>query len=163
MNTLIVYASLHGCTKKCAIKLSQFLLGKVTVKNFNDLKNIDFFKYSNIIIGGSIHTGYINPQITQFCEQNLKTLLSKNIGMFLCFMDTENKFIFYLNRSFPSKLIKVAKVKGHFGGEIDFKKLTLFERMYIEKVINMNQSISKINNKSIIEFSERMNKFISAN
>ena len=54
MNTLIVYASLHGCTKKCALQLSKHLIGKTNLHNLKDAINIDLSKYSNIIIGGSM-------------------------------------------------------------------------------------------------------------
>ncbi len=163
MNTLVVYASLHGCTKKCATYISKYLIGKIKIINIKDEKNINFSEFSNIIIGGSIHTGHINPLIYNFCQQNLRLLVNKNIGIFLCFLDNEDKFEYYLFKSFPTELLKHVKVKSHFGGEINYKKLTFFEKLYIEKTTKINNSVSKINNRSIIKFCDQMNKFIGAN
>jgi menaquinone-dependent protoporphyrinogen oxidase len=163
MNTLIVYASLHGCTKKCALKLSQHFIGKTTLVNLKVPNSIDLTKYSNVIIGGSIHTGHINPSIKNFFAKNINILLSKNIGLFLCFMDDKKKFEYYLNKSFPEEIIKSSKVCGYFGGELNFYKMTYFEKLYIRKTTNIQKSVSKINENSILDFCNKMNKFIGAN
>lgn len=163
MNTLIVYASLHGCTKKCAIHISKYLIGKIKIINIKDEKNVYLSEFTNIIIGTSIHTGYINPLIYNFCKKNLDLLVNKNIGVFLCFLDNENKFEYYLSKSFPHELLKYVKAKSYFGGEINYSKLTFFEKFYIEKTAKINNSVSKIKNQSIIKFCDQMNKFIGAN
>lgn len=163
MNTLIVFASLHGCTKKFANKVSENLDGNITLVNLKESCTVNLDCFSTIIIGGSIHAGYINPCIQLFCERNLDILLAKNIGLFLCFMDSEEKFNYYLNKSFPPELTKIASAKEYFGGELDFEKLTFFEKLFIERTTKIKKSVSKINYDSISKFCNIMNVFVTAN
>ncbi|MFC2137313.1 flavodoxin domain-containing protein [Bacteroidota bacterium] len=163
MNTLIVYASLHGCSKKCAYLITNLLEGNTELVNLKKEYNIDFNKYSNIIIGGSIHTGHINPSIKEFCNKYEKQLMLKNLGVYLCFMDPIEKGDYYIFNSFSDKFVDHIKVKGYFGGEFDFDKMTFFEKLFIQKTTKINQSISKIDPKKIQSFCIQMNALICSN
>jgi|SRR3972149_8151695 len=163
MNTLVVFASIHGCTKKCAQLVAKKIIGKTCVINLKTTDINDLNNFSNIIIGGSIHTGHINPRIKLFFDKFLESLKNKNIGFFLCFMDSENKFEEYIKKSMPAELLNSVKVKGYFGGELDFKKMTFFEKLYIQKTTHIKSSVSNINKSSINDFCDKMNKFIGSN
>ena len=163
MNTLIVYASIHGCTKKCAYLITNLLEGNYELINLRNEYIIDFTKFKNVIIGGSIHTGHINPRIKEFCDKYENELLKKNIGVYLCFMDPIEKGDYYISSSFSNKFIEHIKVRGYFGGEFDFDKMTFFEKLFIQKTTKVNQSISKIDPKEIQNFCLKMNALISSN
>ncbi len=163
MNTLIVYASLHGCSIKCAKILSKLLEGNIDIVNLKKEYSIDFTKYSTIIVGGSIHTGHINPSIKKFCNENENEILSKNLAVYLCFMDPTSKGDYYISHSFSPNLVKHIKVKGYFGGEFNFNKMTFFEKFYIQKTTKINHSVSKIDVKKIQSFSIKMNTIICSN
>ena len=82
-NTLIVFASNHGTVEKCARELFRQIEGKVDICN---LKRRDFLPdlsgYEAIIVGGSIHNGKIQEEISSFCDENLEMLASKRLGFF---------------------------------------------------------------------------------
>lgn len=163
MNTIIVYASLHGCTKKCAHMLSRLLEGKTDVINIKKNIDVDLSKYNTIIIGGSIHTGHINPSIDFFVTKHQNELIKKNLGVFLCFMDPISKGDYYFKKSFPDKIVNHVSVKGYFGGEFNFDKLTFFEKLFVKKTTNIDCSVTKIYEQQIHDFSARINNFICAN
>jgi len=163
MNTLIIYASLHGCAKKCAFLVTNLLEGNYKLINLKKEYEVDFSKYKNIIIGGSIHTGHINPCIKDFCKKHENELVKKNIGVYLCFMDPVEKGDYYISSSFSQKFVNHIKIKGYFGGEFDFDKMTFFEKLFVQKTTKINQSISKIDPKKIQNFCLKMNALISSN
>lgn len=162
MNTLIIYATLHGTTEKCAFKLAKILHGNIKTINLSNLENIELEKYSNVIIGGSIHVGHPNPRILKFCNENLNELLKKNIGLFLCFMEKFTKGDEYLHKSFPLMLIQHAKATGFFGGELIFPKLSAFEKKIVTR-IGVKKTVTKVRLKEIIKFGLLMNRFIISN
>jgi menaquinone-dependent protoporphyrinogen oxidase len=86
MNTLIVYATKYGCAEKCAMELSKEFDGNVEVINLKENKRIDLVEYENVIIGGSVYIGKIQKEVADFINQNLKELLNKSIGLFICGM-----------------------------------------------------------------------------
>jgi menaquinone-dependent protoporphyrinogen oxidase len=78
MTTLIVYASKHGCTEKCAHKLQERITGEVEMLNLKKPVTFSPEKYDMIIIGGSIHAGKIQKRIKKFCLNHLDVLKKKN-------------------------------------------------------------------------------------
>ena len=61
----IVYATTHGCTEKCVLKVKAGLSGEI--QSFNIKKNLkpQIDGYETILIGGSIHAGRIQKFITE--------------------------------------------------------------------------------------------------
>jgi menaquinone-dependent protoporphyrinogen oxidase len=162
MNTLIIYATIHGTTEKCAFKLTEILCGNIKTINLSSNEQIDLQKYSSIIIGGLIHAGHLNPRIFKFCTDNLQELLNKNIGLFLCFMERCTKGDEYLHKSFPPSLIQKAKATGYFGGELKYEKLSFFEKKIVSR-LGVNKSVTKVKIEEIIKFGMLMNRFINSN
>jgi len=77
MSTLIVYASSHGCTEKCAQKVSDQLASKSYLLNLKRSNPDDLNRYDTILIGGSIHVGKMQKAVKKFCENHLDGLLQK--------------------------------------------------------------------------------------
>lgn len=157
MDTLIVYASKHGCTEKCANLLKEKLDGKVYVVNLKDSNEIDLSKYDKVIIGGSIYVGKIQKEVSKFSSENLETLKGKQVGLFICGMQSEEAIEKGLNENFPKELLKTAKAKGYFGGEFVFDKLGFMEKQIVKKVAKVNSDKSNILNSNIFKFAEIMN------
>jgi menaquinone-dependent protoporphyrinogen oxidase len=165
MNTLIVYASKHGTAEKCALELSQKLLGKVDLCNLKSGKIPEISQYTRIIIGGSIYVGKIQKEVREFCLKDLSQLKQKKVGLFLCCMN-KNAFEAQLNSSFPQELISSAVVRENFGGEFKFKEMNFIERAatrMVSKVLSKkNPSITEIDMKKdgSFLFQDNINKFI---
>lgn len=157
MNTLIAYASKHGCTEKCAELLSKELNDKVEIVNLKNTKNIDISKYDKVIIGGSIYMGRIQNVVTEFCANNLDGLTEKPIGLYICGMQESETINTELDQSFPSGLISVAVAKECLGGEFIFDKMSFMEKMIVKMVSKVSSNKSSISKETIHKFSHAMN------
>jgi menaquinone-dependent protoporphyrinogen oxidase len=152
MKTGIFYATTHGCTEKCALKLQAGLSGEIKIFNIKKNPKLQIDTYDTILIGGSIHAGRIQKSIQKFCEKHLNVLLKKKIGLFVCCMEKGEKAEEQLKNSFPPELLDHAKAKGCFGGAFDFDKMNFIEKAIIKKVANIDHSISSISEESIQKF-----------
>jgi len=122
MKTIIIYATKYGYTQDCVNELKQQLKGDVLAVNIltDTISNLDAF--DNVIIGGSIYMGQIQKKLKGFCEKNLSTLLTKNVGLFLCSGLPEN-FEQNLATAFPQELLDRAVSMECFGGELRMDKM----------------------------------------
>ncbi|WFA09360.1 flavodoxin domain-containing protein [Tissierella sp. Yu-01] len=157
MDTLIVYASKHGCTEKCAELLSKELIGKVDIINLKKAMYTDISKYDKVIIGGSIYIGKIQKEVTEFCSKNLDKLKKKRIGLFICAMQGADIINTELNSNFNSELIKIADAKECFGGEFIFERMNFLEKFIVKKVSKVTSSKSNILEGNIHKLAQAMN------
>lgn len=152
MKALIIYMSTHGTTEKIVDRLSTLLgYNTSTIINLKDQDVPDLNDYDTIIIGGSVYAGKIQKKIRNYCESNLDELLEKQLGLFMCYMDTENE-VQEFEQSFPTELITHAKAKGYFGGELDFNKMNFVEKFVAKRVAGFSKSVSRINSQAINHF-----------
>jgi menaquinone-dependent protoporphyrinogen oxidase len=155
--TLIVYATKHGCTEKCAGKLGAALFGEVTTLNAKNARKIDLADYGSIAVGGSIHAGRVQRSVRDFCARNLKVLEGKRLGLFLCHMEEGQKAAEQFVAAFPKELVVVATAKGLFGGEFDFDRMNWLEKAMIKKIAKVTASVSKIDEENIAAFARALN------
>lgn len=169
MSTLIVYATKHGSSKGCAVKLSEKLFGKVDLINLKESGISNLEAYDKVVIGGSIYAGRIQKEISDFCLNDLSILKQKKIGLFICCM-IKNSEEAQINNSFPEDLIANAVVKESFGGEFKFKDMSFAEKIITKMVSkalskkddsmgisDMKNDISTISEEKINEFALLMN------
>lgn len=151
MSYLVVYMSQHGTTQKLATYLSQELDDKVRLVNLANEAMPDIESWSTVIIGGSIHMGQIQKKIRQFCELNEKQLLLKRLGLFLCFMNTEEGAVEF-DTAFPVSLRTHAVAHGLFGGELLLEKMNFLERLMVKAVRGVKESVSVVDEDAVEEF-----------
>lgn len=156
MNTLIVYATKHGCSESCAMMLCKQLTGNVELYNLKEKRVPVLAEYDRVIIGGSIHMGKIQKEVHDFCTKNMDILLDKKIGLFVCGMLFE-KADEELNNSFPKELSTRAIAKEFFGGDYRFNRMNYLDRLVVKQVAKVNNDISQIKEENIIRFAALMN------
>ena len=167
MKTLIVYATKHGCTEKCAEELSGLLEGEVNLCNLKKEPFVDISQYDVVIIGGSIYAGRIQNEVRNFCEDKMNFLDNKRIGLFICCLFEGEKAETQILSSFPKELLEKAISKQCFGGEFNLSGMNFFEKIIVRMVTktgneSKNKDIkdmpSKIISKNIRLMAETMNK-----
>lgn len=161
MKTLIAYSTTHGCTEKTARELKQYLGGNVILVNLKLDEKPELKRFDRVIIGGSIHAGQIQKRVKVFCQINLEELKSKELGLFICCMETGETAQKQFSEAFPEELQQMAKSTACFGGEFNFEKMNFFEKMIVKKVAHVKESTSNINPESIKKFSTRMNQIFN--
>lgn len=156
MKVAIVYCSKHGATEK-VVKL----IGEKQTENdvyfFNLLKNPapEVKEFDRIIIGGPIYFGMIQNPIKDFCKQNSRALLKKELGLFVCCMLVEQQSELFEN-AFPDKLRLHSKANACFGWELIVENLNFFEKLIVQKVANTHGG-SHINFREIERFVNKLN------
>jgi menaquinone-dependent protoporphyrinogen oxidase len=158
MKNLIIYATKHGTTEKCAKKLAAYLHGNTTLLNIDKEKLTDINNYDTVIVGGSIHASHIQKSIRKFCAVNLKYLTGKRLGIFICNMMEGNAAVYEFETAFSDELRERALAKGIFGGELIFEKMNFFERYITKRVKRIYDSKSTLNEHAIINFANVLNK-----
>ncbi len=156
MNTLILYMSHHGTTRK-VVDMLVHGIGSATTHSIDLEKHEDpeLAGFDTIIIGGSIHMGQIQSRIKRFCEQHRQELLSKRLGLFLCFMNQElgqQEF----DNAYPQELRNHAVAQGLFGGELLVEKMKFIEKFIIRMVAKETRSRSQLNYDAINRFIQVM-------
>ncbi|MFC1538496.1 flavodoxin domain-containing protein [Candidatus Latescibacterota bacterium] len=156
MNTLILFASRHGCAETCAHKLKEELSERTDILNVKKQSQINLSQYDTVIIGGSIHAGKIQKSIRKFCQKNLSILKSKKIGLYICCMEEGEKATQQFNDAFPTELTEHATATGLFGGAFSFEKMNFIERYIIKKIAKIDKNITKISEEKISNFADQM-------
>ena len=132
MKTLIIYASKHGCTEKCSRLLMDKLNGEVKIVDIKKESVPELALFDNIIIGGSVYIGKIQKEVKQFCLKNISALKKKKLGFFICCMSENDIAEKEIDTSFPEELLTNAVARGYFGGEFIFKKMNVFEKIFVK-------------------------------
>jgi menaquinone-dependent protoporphyrinogen oxidase len=157
MKTVIIYTTKHGCTENCATKLKDGLNGEIDLVNLKKISKINWENYNTIIIGGSIHAGKIQSKIKKFCQNHLKELLNKKLGLFLCCMEEGDTAEKQFNEAYPGELKDHATAIGIFGGEFNFERMNFIERAIIKKIAKVDHNVSKLSEENIKDFIQKMN------
>jgi menaquinone-dependent protoporphyrinogen oxidase len=156
-NTLIIYASRHGCTEHAVEILQKQLSGDKKCYNLKDKPNVSFAAYDRVIVGGSIHAGKIQRSVKNFCKKYQESLVEKQLGLFICCMDNE-KALEQFNNAYPQPLRDHALAAGLFGGAFCFERMNFIEKAIIKKISGLEDSVDKLNIKSISEFVQMMER-----
>lgn len=156
-NTLIVFASQHGTTRKCAQELFEALDGRVDLCDLTKRAILpDISIYDTVIIGGSIYSGVIQESISTFCNTNAEILQQKKLGLFITCMYSGKKAQAQLDAAFPSGISKKALVRSYFGGEINKSKLSFWERIIANQMIEKENLILHLSTDKIYQFAEKL-------
>jgi menaquinone-dependent protoporphyrinogen oxidase len=151
MSTLILYMSHHGTTHN-VVEYLKNKLGHGT-HSFNLEKHgvPELSAYDTVIVGGSIHIGQIQPGVKRFCELHKDELLTKRLGLFICFMNKELGLEEFRN-AFSRELRDHAHAHGLFGGELLVDKMSFMEKFIVRMVRKQNQSQSQLDYPAIEKF-----------
>lgn len=156
MKYLIVYKSRHGTTRKVVQQLVEGLApAEVTTVDLGEQRAPDLNLFDAIIIGGSIHAGQIQKDITKFCRENRSFLLAKPLGVFICFMNKKDGET-ELRNAYPFELLQHATANGLFGGELLFDKMNFLEKLIVRKVSGVTKTVSALDEEAIRNFILKM-------
>jgi menaquinone-dependent protoporphyrinogen oxidase len=159
---LIAYATRFGTTEKCAHMLADILKKKNLEVELVDLKknkNASPENYDLIAVGGSFLALRMNSLVRKFIKNNLKTLLSTKIGIFVCGADEDWENL--MKKAFPAELLDKAIAKGYFGFEMLWDKMNPMVRGMMQKVSKSTENISKINTENIQKFAGEIIKALT--
>lgn len=152
MNILIAYSTRSGTTAKCANLLAEKLGGA----HVADLKREipDPSKYDMVIVGGALRTGSITGESAQYLRRCEKLLLERPLGLFLC-AGSEDQVEDVFQKDVPGALLRHARCRMSFGGELDPRRARGFEKIIIRMIL---KNAAK-NGTEMRLFPERIDEF----
>lgn len=152
MNYLIIYMSHHGTTEKVAFELMErFGPENTTLVNLENDTVPPLEDFNTVIIGGSVRAGRIQSSLSDFCRKNIRSLLDKRVGLFMCYMN-EDLSEMEFEDSFPRELRAHAVAKGMVGGEFLLERMNILERLAVKKVKGVDESVSRLDHHAIEKF-----------
>ncbi|MFP4478172.1 MAG: flavodoxin domain-containing protein [Candidatus Izemoplasmatales bacterium] len=150
--TLILYKTNKGMTEK----LSNILKQRVETCDLYELNQFNghLDDYTNILLGTPIYIGKIHKKVKMFIDENISTLLKKNVFCFFSGMNFKEEAN-VINLNFNSEL------KNHFtfsylGGSYQFDKMNFLQKMIIRKVSGENKSKEIILEDKLQAFIEKI-------
>tara|TARA_B100000674_G_scaffold446841_1_gene414035 strand:- start:464 stop:985 length:522 start_codon:yes stop_codon:yes gene_type:complete len=167
MNSLIIYSTTDGQTKKICETLKNNSLNKNSYEiiSLNEAFYKEIEKYEKIIIGASIRYGRHNPKVYEFIQNNKHILDRKKSAFFSVNVvarksekntpDT-NPYI----RKFLKKSNWHPKKLGVFAGKIDYPKLGFVNKNVIRFIMFITSGPTNINNTYEFTDWQRVKKFI---
>ncbi len=133
MRTLIVYATKYGTTERCAKLLAEAFHCSVDLANLSKREQPDLHDYNLIVVGSPIYEDRLHPKVQHFCKKNKQILLAGRFACFVCQTKTSSAAQqSYLN-NYDAELLQHALTKANFGGEVNWEKLTLADRVLYGK------------------------------
>ena len=157
MKTIIIYTTKYGSVTKAAEKLIAKLQGKTDIVNLATNPIPDLNDYDAVVLAGSIYMGKVQSKLRKFAEQNLKALLNKKVGLFVCAGEQDPvKQLLQIQNSFPKELFDSALAKETFGYEMDISKFSFFDKLIVKVVGGSKENRSVFDDKKIEEFAKRL-------
>ena len=156
MATLLLYQSLHGTTRKVAMIIaSSWYHDSIQMVDLAQEKVPDLNPFDTVLVGGSIHSGKIQKKVGQFCEALIEQLLTKKVGLFMCFLDAEQGMIEF-EQNFPFALREHALAHGLFGGGLKLEKMGFWVKREGRKAIKDMEALAELNLQAVEDFIQQM-------
>lgn len=156
MKTLIVYASKHGCTEKCAQNLADTIGTEVVLSNLKS-ETPDLANYDGVVIGAPVYAGSVPAVVKKFHTDNLDLLKDKKLGLFIC-CGTVDKGQEMLEAAYPQELRNLAVISKSFGGAVSLEKQNFLIRTLLKNVLKLKESFKAIDSQAITEFAQAWGK-----
>ena len=141
-NTLIVYSSVDGHTKKISSKIAEYLSESenVDLASLSEAKILSLKNYQQIIIGASIRYGNYRKDLFEFIEKNLEDLNEKENAFFsvnvVARKSDKNKAE---SNPYINKFLNATKWKPKnidvFGGVVDYPAYNFFDKFMIRLIM----------------------------
>ena len=141
-NTLVIYSSVDGHTKKISSKIAEHIKhhANVDLTSLVDAQSLSLKNYQQVIIGASIRYGNYRKELFEFIEKNLDELSSKENAFF-----SVNVVARKPEKNTPdtnpyvAKFLKSTRWKPNkmdvFAGVVDYPAYNFFDRFMIRLIM----------------------------
>ena len=151
MATAIIVGSKFGTGVESARKIAEMITDAEIFICKKD-KMPDLSRFSTVILGGSIYAGRIIGSLKSFVDKNRELIKQKNLGIFICSLESGEKAMKYIESNFGVDLEKSALSLGIFGGVMNYSKLSFVEKLLISKMIKIPDGYKTYNIEMIKVF-----------
>ena len=133
MKVLLAYTTKAGNTKECIDRLHAALSGMdVETANLESIAP-DPRDYDILVLGASVRFGRLSKAFTSYLSLHEETILQKPHALFLC-CGLAHEYEYYIERFYSKELRDSAFLIENFGGTLNYKNRTLFEKLIIHRM-----------------------------
>ena len=157
MNSLLIYSSTDGQTKKICEEIKSHSINEKTFKitSIEEVSRLNLQNFDQIIIGASIRYGNHNKKVHEFVEKNKDILSSKKNAFFSVNVVARKPEKGEPNTNpYVQKFLKKTKWRpkklGVFAGKIDYPSLNFINRNMIRLIMFITRGPT--DTKNIYEF-----------
>lgn len=143
-NTLVIYSSIDGHTKKISAKIAEYLSEKenVDLVSLSEVTTLSLKNYQQIIIGASIRYGNYRKDLFEFIDKNLEDLNEKENAFFsVNVVARKNEKNSAESNPYVNKFLKTTKWKPKnidvFAGVVDYPAYNFFDKFMIRLIMRM--------------------------
>ncbi|HEY8390275.1 MAG TPA: flavodoxin domain-containing protein [Clostridia bacterium] len=131
MNTLVVFSSKHGTTRKCAQTIADRIKSDLVDCTS---KQINLNNYSRIILCTPIYFGGITGEMKRFFKKHKEELDKRSVVLLTCGLGGAQNAQATVDRFLDKFNLKNKINHEHLGGEIMWDSLNFFERVIMKAV-----------------------------
>ncbi|WP_040977378.1 menaquinone-dependent protoporphyrinogen IX dehydrogenase [Necropsobacter massiliensis] len=142
METLILYSSRDGQTKKIADFIAMELGGNVSVQSLHDVQETSLVRAERIIIGASIRYGHFERTLDNFVKKQTALLNKKPSAFFGVNLtarkagkDTPQTNVYV--RKFLQRIHWKPKQAAVFAGALRYPRYRFFDRIMIQLIMKL--------------------------
>lgn len=157
MKSLIIYATRYGSAAEVARRIQKEIGDDCTAVNITSENVPPLDTFDIVILGGSIYIGKAQKELTSFAAANLKQLLSKKVGLYLCAgAQKQEECDKELLGAFQSELYAHAMTKAVLGYAFSFEKMRFFDRLIMKKIKGDAVSTAEYFEERISQFAKTL-------
>lgn len=145
MKTLILFASRHGFTRRCATLLKESLDDGVDLFELGGQAYLpNLTAYDQIVLGGPVYAGRPHPALVKFARKHQDSLLSRQLYLFVTSLSGRATAQQYLTATYPAAVVDHALKRSAFGGAIDQSQLAFWERWTLAVTKGIKGDVSNL-------------------
>lgn len=155
---IILYYSRHGFTEKCARLLKESLGYGVELIPLGKGVFLNPAPEEPVVLGFPIYQGKIPGIVRNFLTRNGKTLLARPLGLFVSALSSRKTAEAYLQKQLDPEIQNHIRVKGYFGGALEWKKLSFLEKLMLKNLKGLQGDVSNLDLTEIQKMAEDLQK-----
>lgn len=148
MNTVIIYTSKHGFTKKVAGELKKMIEGTVNLLSVEEVTSDHIIKADKIIFGCPVYSGKLRKQMAVLINQYKTVLVEKECGMYVCSVN-EFKTMSYLEHAISKGFINNLVEVVYAGYGLEYKQMSFIEKIAVKAMIKKDAADEEIKKKAL--------------
>ena len=146
MKTLVLYDGRHGFTEKCLGLLAGELSAEVEFWPIRRRRGTpNWAAYHAVVFGGPVYFGRWSPPLVKFLNKNADALAQpRPLAAFVVSLSPRAAALRYFQESLPTPLAGKPGLVACFGGGIEWKRLTWWERVILKKARGIETDVSNL-------------------
>jgi menaquinone-dependent protoporphyrinogen IX oxidase len=147
VKTLVLYDGRHGFTEKCLGLLARESAAELDLWPIRYRRGVPSWEgYQCVVFGGPVYFGRWSPPLTKFLKKHAAGLTKvPSVAAFVVSLSPKAAALNYYRQTLPAAYQDRAALVACFGGGIEWKALTWWERWMVKAARGVETDVSNLN------------------